>query len=62
MYGILEPENEKGDEIGAQFCTPAKTEEELYLQLSRAIQRNKIEVGSEKLGSGYDVIVIPMIT
>ena len=55
MYGILEPESESstaGEEIGAQFCTPANTEEELYLQLSSAIQRDKIEVGSEKLGSG----------
>lgn len=54
MYGVLEPETESsnGDETGAQFCTPATTEEELYLQLSRAIQRDKIEVGSEKLGSG----------
>lgn len=54
MYGILEPEHDDsaGDEIGAQFYTPAATEEELYLQLSRAIPRDKIEVGSEKLGSG----------
>lgn len=53
MYGVLEPETQTSpEEHGAQYWKPADTEEELYLQLSREIKRDQIELGTERLGSG----------